>query len=258
MLDEPREVVRSMRGGSSKLRVAKEHHLYATLCASRFLETLEPRRLLTTFPVTTNSDSGAGSLRQAIVNANANTGSDVISFAIGSGNQTIQLGSTLPIISDPVVIDGSTQPGYSGAPLIELNGQSANTGLTITAGNSNVRGLILNRFRLDGIELSGNGGNTIQANYIGTNNTASGAVANAGVGVYLNNSPSNTIGGTTFTSAAGTFSARNVISGNTGDGIFVEGVGSADNVIRNNYIGTNLSGSSPIANRGNGMVLGSF
>ena len=78
------------------------------------------------------NDSGPGSLRQAIFNANANPGLDTIAFAIpGAGMHTISPTSPLPNITDPVVIDGYTQPGSSpntlangdnAVLLIELNG----------------------------------------------------------------------------------------------------------------------------------------
>src|SRR5262249_59398435 len=75
--------------------------------------TLEDRLLLTLFSVTTTADSGAGSLRQAILDANGNPGGDSIIFSIlvgGGGVQTIRPASPLPIISGPVFIDGTSQP----------------------------------------------------------------------------------------------------------------------------------------------------
>src|SRR5688572_12038474 len=67
-----------------------------------------------TFIVSNTSDSGAGSLRQAILDANATGDFDQITFAIlGGGTQTIQPASALPDITDPVLIDGYTQPGAS-------------------------------------------------------------------------------------------------------------------------------------------------
>src|SRR3954454_17262503 len=86
------------------------------------LENLEQRLLFAAFSVTSNADSGAGTLRQAILNANSAPGADTITFAIGSGLQTITPTSALPTISDSVIIDGTSQPVYTGAPLIELNG----------------------------------------------------------------------------------------------------------------------------------------
>ena len=67
-----------------------------------------------TFTVINTNDSGAGSLRQAILDANANPGTDLIEFNIpGTGPHTIQPISTLPTITDRVVIDGHTQPEAS-------------------------------------------------------------------------------------------------------------------------------------------------
>lgn len=121
------------------------------------------------FTVTNTLDVGAGSLRQAILNANSSLGTDTINFNIpGAGPHTIQPSSELPTITDPVIIDGYTQPGASpnsngpGLGLntvlkIELDGSiipaaatcSTNRtcrGLHIIAGNSTVRGLVINRF----------------------------------------------------------------------------------------------------------------
>src|SRR5258708_21726672 len=109
------------------------------------VETLEDRCVPSTFTVTNTSDSGTGSLRQAIMDANGAAGADTIAFSIsGSGVHTISPSSALPDITDTVAIDGTTQPGYAGAPLIELNGASAGNvvGLTFRQVlNSSVRGL---------------------------------------------------------------------------------------------------------------------
>src|SRR5437870_4900064 len=86
------------------------------------------------------------SLREAILNANANnqsgstdcaagSGADVIQFAIGTGPQTIFPLTELPAITNTLTIDGTTQPLYAGAPLIELNGSmtSISNGLILSA-----------------------------------------------------------------------------------------------------------------------------
>src|SRR5688572_11728900 len=87
------------------------------------LEVLEDRTLPSVFMVTETADGGAGSLRQAILDANANIGRDTISFNIGgSGPYSIRPLTPLPAIVDSVVIDGSTQPGYVSSPLVELAG----------------------------------------------------------------------------------------------------------------------------------------
>ncbi len=87
---------------------------------------LEQRRLMATFLVNTNADSGVESLRQAILDSNSmGPGPNTIDFGIGSGAQTISLLSALPSITVPVLIDGTSQPGYAGAPLIDFDGTSA-------------------------------------------------------------------------------------------------------------------------------------
>src|SRR5256885_14860994 len=118
------------------------------------------------FVVRNTSDDGAGSLRQAIVDANSHPndqGPDLISFAIpGSGVHTIVLESALPAITEPVIIDGWTQAGWTGAPLIELTADAGVTvdGLTITGGTTTIRGLVMNGFQ-NAIKISQNGNNTV-------------------------------------------------------------------------------------------------
>src|SRR5689334_14761365 len=119
---------------------------FSRLC----LEPLEDRQLLSTFLVTNTNDLGPGSLRQAILDANANPGLDTVAFNVGSGGvQTINAASSLPTIKDSVMIDGATQPQFAGKPLIVLNGTQAGlhaNGLVISAGGSIVEGLVINGF----------------------------------------------------------------------------------------------------------------
>jgi hypothetical protein len=196
-----------------------------------------------TFVVTSTGDSGAGSLRQAILDANAHPGADSIIFNIpGSGLHTITPSTALPTISDPVTIDGSTQPGFTGSPIIELNGSQAGTnvdGLRITAGSSVVSGLVINRFSSDGVELSGNGGNIVEGCFIGTDATGTVDLGNAFRGLNIASS-NNTIGGTAAT-------ARNVISGNNNTGIFMT-AGTTGNLVQGSFIGTNAAGTGAIGN----------
>jgi hypothetical protein len=146
----------------------------------------------TTYTVTNTADSGAGSLRQAITDANTNGGTDTIAFNIpGSGVHTIDVPTALPTITSPVIIDGTTQPGYVGSPVIELNGASAGSGpglsLAATASASTVRGLAINRFVGNGILIRGNG-NIIAANYIGTNPAGTADLGNSGNGIQIGTS----------------------------------------------------------------------
>ena len=77
-----------------------------------------------TFTVTNTNDSGAGSLRQAILDANANAGLDTIAFNIpGAGVHTITPATPLDTITDPVTIDGYTQLGSSVRGVAGLDGR---------------------------------------------------------------------------------------------------------------------------------------
>src|ERR1700730_2213229 len=207
-----------------------------------------------TFTVTNSNDSGAGSLRQALLNANGSPGTDTITFNIpGAGVRTISLTSALPAITDPVIIDGTTQP-LAGSPLIELNGTGAGpgvNGLSILAGKSRVKGLVINRFGGAGILLQTNGGNFIEGNYIGTNAPGTAKAANGTIGIWISNSPNNTIGGTSTAS-------RNIISGNgitAGEGVRIEGSGSTGNQLLGNYIGTDVTGSVALGNTNHGVWI---
>jgi titin len=214
------------------------------------LEPLEDRLLLSTYFVTNTKDSGKDSLRQAILNVDNGSGGDTIAFKIGRGGvQTIQLLSSLPAITQSVTIDGTTQPGYSGKPLIELDGANAGSsanGLTINAGNSTVKGLVINRFSGDGILLQGQGSDLVVGNYIGTDVTGSQALGNGGNGVEVSQISNITIGGTT----AG---ARNLISGNQATGVLL--FGGTDNVVEGNLIGTDVTGTKALGNLNSGVDL---
>jgi hypothetical protein len=114
---------------------------------------------------------------QAQINGTVGTGADrdMIALNIGAigSQQLIQPLSALPPISDRAIVDGGSQggAGYNGLPLVELSGNLPGVemvGLDITAGNSTVQGLAINRFYLAGIPLQTNGDNEIVSNHIGT------------------------------------------------------------------------------------------
>jgi hypothetical protein len=153
--------------------------------------------IATTFTVTVTTENGAGSLRQAILDANASPGPDLITFSIASAGKTIIPTNALPAITEPVTIDGTTQPGFSNAPLVEINGQSAGTGtdgLRLWAGGTTIRGLVINRFSGDGIEIATNGNNIVEGCWIGLGTDGTTRRANAN-GILITNSPNNLIGG---------------------------------------------------------------
>lgn len=198
-----------------------------------------------TFVVTNTNDSGAGSLRQAILDANANANQTLISFNIPvQGVQTIFLASALPSISTQAVIDGLSQPGAScGSPLIELDGTNASAGLDgllLSAGNSTVQGLIINRFSGDGISLITNGGNTVRCNRIGTNAAGNMDLGNGGNGVLVSSSSNNSI-------------FENTISGNSLSGIRF--VTSSNNTVQGNIVGLSADGLTKIGNSAGGISI---
>ncbi|WP_293129017.1 SdrD B-like domain-containing protein [Microcoleus sp. bin38.metabat.b11b12b14.051] len=202
---------------------------------------------LATFVVTNTNDAGAGSLRDAITQANAAAAPPHnINFNIpGAGVQTIAPLSILPNINVRTIINGTTQPGFAGTPLIEINGAGAGavSGFRVLAGGggSTLRGLIINRFGNTGISLESDG-NTVAGNYIGTNATGTAALPNALFGVAVQNGGSiNTIGGI----APGD---RNVISGNGADGIIIVGSPAGSNRVLGNYVGTNAAGTAALPN----------
>ena len=202
-----------------------------------------------TLTVTNVSDSGPGSLRLAMLRANDGGPRDTIVFNIpGAGVHTIRPPAlALPGLGQPVVIDGTTQPGYSGTPLIEIDGTTAGTvnGLGLFGGNSIIRGLALNRFPQAGIFV-GSAGNTIEGNFIGTDPTGTLARPNGGDGIVIRGA-NNTIGGTT----AGT---RNLISGNNNGGINISTSAATGNLVVGNFIGTNAAGTAAIGN-GHGVNI---
>lgn len=212
------------------------------------------------------ADSGPGTLRQALLDANAAPGSNGVSFAFtGSAPFVIHLLSPLPAIEDPVLIDGWSQLEFRGQPVIELDGSAAGgispapldpfspasapavvVGLDLVAGGSEVRGLALNGFQI-GLRVGGPGGNLIQGNFIGLGPDGASALGNTGDGIQIH-SAGNLVGGDAP-------SARNVISGNHGHGLVVDGSNAVSNVIRGNWIGPGADGSSALGNTGNGVVF---
>jgi hypothetical protein len=224
-----------------------------------------------TFSVTSTGDAGAGSLRQAILDANAAAGADTIEFNIvGSGVHTIVPATALPPITGAVTIDGYTQPGAAAntnGPELGTNAQimieidGTNTGILNTdailhfmptADGSTVRGLVLNRAGSSGILVEGTDGVVIEGNFIGTNPAGSAGLGNAFVGILLNTGPANvTIGGTTP-------AARNLISANTFGGIVYgqaggAGGGGTNHLVQGNLIGTDASGGNAIPGQDKGI-----
>lgn len=254
--------------------IRQPHSRQRSLRTRRFeIEALEARKLLATLTVNTTSDDttpdGTLSLREAIEVSNgtlplaslspseqsqisgALSTPNTIAFDIGAGGlATIYPLSPLPDLTSSVIIDGTTQPGYSSTPLIEIDGFAAGSstdGLRIAAANCTVKGLVINDFSDVGLVILGSGGSRIVGNFIGTDPTGLARKPNAYSGVYLYATNNNSIGGTTP-------SERNLISGNNGNGITIL-EGSDSNQVSGNYIGTDLNGNYGIANAFDGIYL---
>jgi parallel beta-helix repeat protein len=197
------------------------------------------------FLVTTNADSGPGSLRQAILDANATPGPDAIYFSIGSGPKIIPVLSPLPTITDTVDLNAATQPGYDDRPIITLaatGGAQGEAGLAVATTGSSIVGLIIHGFRFSpGILLSFGGEHVIAGCEVGSFTPTLGN----GHGIVLSNSVANQIGLQGF--------APNVMLRNFGAGILLSS--SSSNVIEGNYIGTDSTGASDAGNQSNGIQL---
>jgi hypothetical protein len=217
-----------------------------------------------TLIVTNTNDSGAGSLRQAILDSNATVGTQTITFNIpGGGVRSIAPTSILPAFNDPVVVDGYTQPGSSvntltdgsnAVLLVELVGPGANgSGLQLRGGNSTVRGLVINRFNnAPAISINTGNNNRVEGCFLGTdaNGTAK-FTDQSREGVSINNSTGNFIGGTTP-------AARNVVSGHRLNGINIFGTGAGNNVVQGNLIGLDRTGAAALGNGQNGISISGF
>lgn len=187
------------------------------------------------------------SLRAAIQQANAGGGSDSIRFSAGVGVVTIAPGSELPPITAPVSVDGTTQPGFAGKPIVVVDGVDAGggaSGITVSSLNVTVRGLVVQRFGVAGIEVTAGGRATIVGNFAGTDAGGGAAMPN-GAGILLQNSGSK-VGGTVAAD-------RNIISGNTTYGVHIQGQPASGNHVIGNYIGTDFSGFGGLGNGVDGV-----
>lgn len=289
-------------------------------------EPLEDRLLFATFTVTNNSDVPLaplpGSLREAIIEADLIPGPNTIKFDLPAGETTIQPSDPLPAVTTQTVIDGTTQPGYSGTPIVWIKAPPPpayplpnpfldSNGLTLDAADSGVEGLSITGFSTGaGVEMADPGdfisgdylgvdpsggttsstltneynnygasvdgtnatitGNLLSNNEYGLEINADGAVVTGNdigtdpsgtesrgnnlAGINVNDAGDVTIGGATAV-------ARNIVSGNFGDGIDLTDTGPGD-VILGNYIGLDVTGSAAVpieyslpGNGGDGITI---
>src|SRR5262249_34217578 len=178
----------------------------------------------------------------------------------GQGVQTIAPASPLPAITKAVLIDGWSQPGHSGTPLIELSGSQAGTadGLTITGPDVTVRGLDINNFSQGaGIHITGTGatGNWIYGNFLGTDPTGTQALPN-NAGVEIDAGAAHDLVGTNG-DGVNDAAERNLLSGDLFAGVWITGQGTSNNAVAGNFIGTDITGLAAV-NNGTQPVTGSL
>jgi parallel beta-helix repeat protein len=221
------------------------------------------------FTVSTTADTGVGSLRQAILDANGHAGPDTIVFDIPTTgslfNSTvwfIEPFSDLPELTDDgTVVDGTTQTARRGdtnadGPEVYLQGYQGrtghrvSTGITISSSHNVVRGLIVSCFSQTGIWITSDRAsyNLIEGNFIGTSYSgADTADSPNGRGILISNGARfNTVGGP----SAG---ERNVISGNRAEGVVI--FQSDSNKVIGNRIGTDVYATRALPNGTGGVWL---
>ncbi len=178
---------------------------------------------------------GAGNL----ISGNGNNGVEITDSGT-SGN--LILGNLIGTNAAGTAALANTNDGlmiYSGPTGNTVGGTASGAG-NVISGNSSL-----------GVLISASGSNLLQGNLIGTDVTGAVAVGNAGYGIFLaGGAPGNTVGGT----ASG---AGNVISGNGGSGVLLSDPTTSGNLFLGNKIGTDVTGTSAVANNGDGVdVIG--
>ena len=241
------------RGRSARVKMSERPGKAGAQRSRPGVESIEDRVLLATFLVSNLNDAGAGSLRQALIDANAVPGSatEPIQFAV-AGTITLTSGP-LPSITHPVDIDGASAPGFSRTPVVEVD-DNGFAGLRFDVGSagSTLQSIGLVHASSDALTLNDHD-ITVVGNFIGLRLDGTTPASNGGDGLVINpTSFHDTIGAAT-TDGTLISLASNVISANVGDGIAVHG--SSGNVIVANYIGTDLNGTAGRGNAGNGVVF---
>jgi hypothetical protein len=228
-----------------------------------------------TFTVTNTSDSGNGSLRKAISDANAAAGPHTIIFKIPASDPNfVDVDSAMvggdanpdvfvirPVTSLPglnvtkgITIDGHSQKAFGGdtnpfGPEISLFGNNAViTGLNLFGPSNKILGLNINSFLGDGVTIFNNG-NTLQGNFIGNDPTGTLARPNSEDGIDCRFVANNVFGGTKP-------GEGNVIAGNTLDGLRLRGATASNNIVKGNIFGTDPTGSFAVSSGGDGVESG--
>jgi hypothetical protein len=215
--------------------------------------------------VTNTLDYGPGSLRAAMYYATDHPGTSV-RFSIpitdpGYSNGVFNIhltGHLPPLATNGMVIDGSTQPGFAGKPLVFVDGSqiipetaTSNSGLLFYGNSNQVKNISFSGFNWNGItmEYSFASNNTVSGCWLGIDATGTNPAPNAYEGILVTSGASrNTFGGTNA-------NARNVLSGNTLYGIYFTDSNTAGNVVLGSYLGTDPSGSIAVPNGKSGALI---
>ncbi len=183
-------------------------------------------------------------LRAAIEEVNAQGGFQKVIFDVpGESPFTISPAAGLPAVAGQAEVDATTQIGFGGTPVVEIDGSDAGTsdGLTLSGSDVTVRGFAINRFGGNGIVLGGSGTHVVELNYIGTDVGGTADLGNGGHGLLVSDGDHNRIG----SREAG---MANVIVYNDSDGVHLS-AGLANSISRNSIrsngrLGINLVGGS--------------
>jgi parallel beta-helix repeat protein len=215
--------------------------------------------------VTTTADVGPGSLRAAIYYATDHPGS-AVRFNIpnsdpGYSNGVYNLhltGHLPPLVANGMVIDGSTQPGFTNQPLIVVDASqiipetyTSDTVLIYSSSNQ-IKNISFTGFDWNGLTLiyADATNNTISGCWLGVDSTGTNSAPNAYQGILIAAGASrNIIGGTNVL-------ARNVISGNLQYGILITDSNTVGNAVLGNYVGTDAHGTNIVSNGKSGVLLG--
>jgi CSLREA domain-containing protein len=171
-------------------------------------------------------------LRAAIEEANAHAGPDVITFSVAG---VISPTTPTPLITGQVTIDGTTAPGFVDAPVVVMyGGGSVADALVFAPGSSSssLVGLKIHGFTSTAVSiLSSNV--IVRRNYLGP------------VGGGTANFRGLTLSGSSCTIGGNTDGDGNVISGNSDNGLTIDGAG---HTIADNFIGTDATGTAALPN----------
>ncbi|MDH4170997.1 MAG: PKD domain-containing protein, partial [Acidimicrobiia bacterium] len=194
-------------------------------------------------------------LRAAIAEANAAANLDVVAFTIppayaaAPGVFRFTPASPYPNMSHPVILDAATQPGWSGDPIVELDGTAAagaTAGLNLVTSDSFIRGFILHSFADEGLEIDGSTGagdrNTMLDNWVGFDASLA-AKPNLDNGILVTDN------------ASANLLASNIVGHNTRAGIVVRRPGTVDNVVIDNLVGVGPDGTTPMPNGLHGFEI---